>query len=317
MRSGLQKFFLKPFTGFVSHCEDGESKSLLELANERKDGTIPKIRTPCQFENLRQEYFSKASINTYEGFRMFVQKQINLNAVASHFFWLGAQQPYYQYRFILPMDDGKTANVATDLDFNVEGEFKCGLTNSVQLKSSFLLNEQAPKSFTVDLDHSGPDYTAQLSMTRSTSQDFSVSYMQGIIPNLAVGGSASYSTKSREVNKAFGFAYEPEGYIVAGHWDKPDKTDNSVKLMVLRKVNPNRVHISTDFVKDEKGEMTMGVGAEYMLKQSKLHFGIDSNLTVKSYLETNFPAQGAQMQLSGEIGHMTGQSKFGFGVVFG
>lgn len=46
----------------------------------------------------------------------------------------------YQYRVILPIDDDKTVNVATDLDFNVEGEVKWGLTPNVLLKSNFAVS---------------------------------------------------------------------------------------------------------------------------------------------------------------------------------
>ena len=54
---------------------------------------------------------------------------------------MGASQipvPIYQYRIILPFDD-KVINVATDMDFNVEGDIKAPVTKNVLAKSSFLV----------------------------------------------------------------------------------------------------------------------------------------------------------------------------------
>lgn len=56
-------------------------------------------------------------------------------------YWMGASQipvPIYQYRIILPFDD-KVINVATDMDFNVEGDLKAPLSKNVLAKSSFLV----------------------------------------------------------------------------------------------------------------------------------------------------------------------------------
>jgi hypothetical protein len=59
-------------------------------------------------------------------------------------YWIGSSamqgNQLYQYRVILPIDDDKTVNVATDLDFNVEGEVKWGLTPNVLLKSNFAVS---------------------------------------------------------------------------------------------------------------------------------------------------------------------------------
>lgn len=57
---------------------------------------------------------------------------------------MGASQipvPIYQYRIILPFDD-KVINVATDMDFNVEGDLKAPLSKNVLAKSSFLVFRQ-------------------------------------------------------------------------------------------------------------------------------------------------------------------------------
>ena len=57
-------------------------------------------------------------------------------------YWLGSQamgQPLYQYRLILAEDD-KMLNVATDMDFNVEGEARYPLMLPFLTKAGVKVN---------------------------------------------------------------------------------------------------------------------------------------------------------------------------------
>jgi hypothetical protein len=57
----------------------------------------------------------------------------------------------------------------------------------------------------------------------------------------------------------------------------------------------------------------MTVAAEYQLKQSKIHFSVDSDLVVRSTVDITI-SPGSQLQLSSEVHHATDTYKFGFGV---
>jgi len=58
----------------------------------------------------------------------------------------------------------------------------------------------------------------------------------------------------------------------------------------------------------------MTLAAEYMLKQSKLHMSVDSNLLLKSTLETNV-APGMMLQFCAEAAQLKNSYKYGFGIV--
>jgi hypothetical protein len=60
----------------------------------------------------------------------------------------------------------------------------------------------------------------------------------------------------------------------------------------------------------------MSVGAEYTLKQSKLHMSIDSNLQLKSLLEATI-LPGFQLQFCAEVAQAKDMYRFGYGVVIG
>jgi hypothetical protein len=57
----------------------------------------------------------------------------------------------------------------------------------------------------------------------------------------------------------------------------------------------------------------MAIAAEYQLKQSKVHFSIDSDLMIKSAVDINI-GPGSQLQLSSEVQQVTDTYRFGFGV---
>ena len=58
----------------------------------------------------------------------------------------------------------------------------------------------------------------------------------------------------------------------------------------------------------------MSVGAEFMLKQSRLHLGVDSNMLLKSYLETSLNPS-TQLQLTAEMMQANNHYRFGVGIV--
>ena len=60
----------------------------------------------------------------------------------------------------------------------------------------------------------------------------------------------------------------------------------------------------------------MSVGADYTYKQGKLHFSVDSNLTIKSSLDTNI-SPGFNLQMCAEAAELNTQFKLGSGLQIG
>lgn len=60
-----------------------QTRSIIQEADEAIEKSKTTIKTPQQFENIKN-IIQQASVNTYDGFRFTVQKQINLNTVVSH-----------------------------------------------------------------------------------------------------------------------------------------------------------------------------------------------------------------------------------------
>lgn len=291
---------------FTTHCDAGLEENVSSSAPQSQPES--KIRTPMQFENLRG-ILNQGYVNNYDGFRMVVQKQVNLNTVVSHFYWIGSsatQQPIYQYRLILPFDE-KVANVSCDADFNIEGELKYPINSNVHLKSNFNYGDQQ-KSASVDVELT--DSSSATMFQVDTESNLSLSYMQSVTPNLILGGLGTYSNKSKKITTAFGGQINVGDNTITGQWD------NNFHLLYLRKVNQNRVHLMSDLMVDEQGNSTMTLSAEYSLKQSKIHVGVDSNLLIKSTVDSTV-SPGVTLQFAAEMMQAKGHYKFGYGIMMG
>lgn len=61
------------------------------------------------------------------------------------------QAPIYQYRIILPFDD-QVINVATDMDFNLDGEMRSPITDKISAKSSFVVSHHLRSTRCIIMD---------------------------------------------------------------------------------------------------------------------------------------------------------------------
>jgi len=67
----------------------------------------------------------------------------------------------------------------------------------------------------------------------------------------------------------------------------------------------------------KSGASKMNASAQYILKQSKVTMGVDSDLTMRTTVESNI-AQGVQLSISAEIPQLQqDQCKFGYALLMG
>ena len=234
MFSSLRNVTVKcksPIASFITRCEadmgdqkgigdfDSNNAFLTDSVEEEQKPKGPIFRSPMAFENL-MGVMRQGSVNNYDGFRVIVQKQINMNTVASHFYWIGSQSapPIYQYRLILPFDD-KVVNVATDMDFNIEGEMRVPLAQNLNAKGSFTIHEQHGNNLTVDLDLTDESSATQLQYSPTQGHTLSMSYMQSMSKSLILGGMAEYVGSKHTLQTSFGGAYDDGDNVVAAQWD--------------------------------------------------------------------------------------------------
>jgi len=91
------------------------------------------------------------------------------------------------------------------------------------------------------------------------------------------------------------------------------KLSFQLKVMYHRRVNPNRVHLTSELVVDESNNTQATIGAEYILKQSKVQMSIDNSLLLKSTLESQV-LPGISMQFSAEMAQAKDHYRFGYSI---
>lgn len=273
-------------------------------------------------ENLNN-MLGSAAVNSFDGFRVIVAKQVNLNAASQHMFMLGSSQtqnaPYYKYTLILPLDDKneKSVRLSSDLDFNMDGEFNYPLQDKVSLKTEVHLQEQG-NGAGAEVDFSDDNSTTQIGCKiGGAANSLSINFMQALTPCFSLGGTNSYYF-GKGVSKsslAALYADEEQGNTFAGTFEFESKNTH---LFYKREVNPNRVNLLTDVTYDgASGQSVMNLTAQYKLKQSSITMGFDSDLTLRSTVESNI-AQGVQLTISAEIPHLNqGACKFGYCLLMG
>jgi len=177
-----------------------------------------KVATPFLFENLVNT-LRQSAVNNYDGFRVIVQKQVNLNTVASHFYWIGSQTapPIYQYRIILPFED-KQINVATDMDFNIEGELRVPMGKGLSAKTSFSIHEQNGNNLSMDVDLIDDSSATQL-VYSPNGNVINLSYMQSLTKSLILGGQGEYVGNKNAINLSFGGVYDDQENVLGFQWD--------------------------------------------------------------------------------------------------
>lgn len=297
----------------IAHCDvpdAGPEQTILDAADAEIENAKPRIQTPMPYDTLKS-VMGMGQVPAFDGLRVTVSKSINMNSAVNHQYWLGSQltgQQIYQYRLVY-QDEEKYANMGTDLDFNMDGEVKKQLSERATIKARVVLNDNV-KALDGDMDYLGETFAATGNISQNQGTSMSGSYMQSLSPSLVMGGTFNYIYGKNIFSSGYAAAYDTPEYMVAAAWDK------EVKLFYQKRVNPNRVHLSTDLTIDEQSNASMGCSAEYMLKQGKVHFGVDSNMVVKSYVETAI-AQGQQLQVAAEMQHSSDTYRFGIGLTLG
>lgn len=209
-------------------CDDTEEvappeQTLDDLAKEiekaEKEGSAL-AHTPAKYKEFSGSFMS-GMVQTFDGARLIVQKQLNLNTVVSHFYWVGSQamnnQPVYKYTCILPFSDDKVLNIGTDMDMNLEGEAKVQLDDSLSLKSGFAFGQQG-NNYTVDLDYNDASSTAQLWYTQDEQQGGSIygfGFMQALLKEFALGASMTYIPSQKTTTTSFAGLFDDETNKIA------------------------------------------------------------------------------------------------------
>ncbi len=212
--------------------DEDETPILIQQA-DAINNEIDQVKTPMQYENISNAVRG-GQVNLYDGFRVAVQKQVNMQSVVTHFYWMGSKVngPIYQYRVIL-VNDEWMINAGTDLEFNNQIELKYAINKNLSTKCNINTIEhpgQPPMNSIgceVELTDNCSASQAVCSVGGHEGNTCALSYMQAINPYLSLGGSGKYFFNTKIFSTSFGGVFDYNNNVVVAQYDHNSSVSTS------------------------------------------------------------------------------------------
>jgi len=292
-------------------------------------------------------------VDTHDGFRCDINKQLSPYLAVVHSFWLGTG--------MLPDGRKRTytwlAQVADDSSLcfaridpsqaSVDGRIHKALLGGMAVAKLQLglSPEGQSDQCLLDVDLNGMSWSGNLKYgSMGGGPVYGCAFHQGITSNLSMGGegmyvaangnmmsnylmkynfhasgegSASASTTGDSIADAAASAGRQPSSAVCAQFAPGGPSPMPLTLNYKRTVTPQRVTMGAELSCDP---MTLqshcAVGAEFRFQRSKLHVVVDGNAKMQSVFETSLGKEPGQpkLSLSAELDHLKDEMRFGYGL---
>lgn len=305
---------------------------------------------PGPYEMVAQESKRLITLDTYDGFRCDISKQLSPYMVAIHNFWLGTNMMQdgrkSTYAFVCQVADENGLLMARvdpgrgSVDGRVHSAVLGGLAmGKLQLGMS---TEGQQDQALAELDFGGQTWSGNMKYgSMGGGMAYGCNYFQTVTPRLAMGGEGMYLGVNNTLMSNYTLKYTlpaktgeedlpsatqssdgaipPESAGSSTLWASFNSMSSQATLSYRRVVTPNRVTLGAclDFSPFTLESQVL-VGAEFKLNRSKLNFCVDGTLHMQSTLETKLGmGQGApSLSFSADVDHLKEDMKFGYGLNF-
>lgn len=303
---------------------------------------------PGFLEQVNQDSKRLVTLDTFDGFRCDISKQMSPFMVVIHNFWLGTSMMpdrKNSYAFVCQVADESGLFMARvdperrSVDGRVHRALLGGLAMG-KLTLGATAEGQADQAL-MELDVGAETWTANLkygSMGGGTV--YGCNYFQSITPRLALGGEGMYVAANNTAISNYTLKYtmpaktgeeellksdsssKPEDLSEGGSstfWANFNTMQQALGLSYRRVVTPNRVTLGAQLECSLATlESQVQVAAEFRLMRSKMQFCIDGTGKIQSTLETKLGMTpgSPSLNFSAEVDHAQEDLKFGYGLNF-
>ncbi|GMI33638.1 hypothetical protein TrCOL_g8231 [Triparma columacea] len=303
----------------------GEAPEPEEVSIEEAAKNATAYTNPGPFEALSAEAKRFVFVDTFDGARLDLSKQLSPMMMINHNFWLGTSMlpnsnKHYTFTSQVVADEDQTAVLVGRLDMNgtmegrviktfrqdedlsVVGKFVCVATPEFDAGSNQLAG---------DVDISGKSWSGNVKYGCMGGGDyFSCNYLQAITPRFCVGGEAAYIGAQKVSVGSYGCRYNGVGWMGSAQWSGQQ---GALSLNYKKEITKDRVNFGAELQVAPTLESNVVFGAEFNLKQSKVSTVIDGGGGIKTVVEAKLhPA--ANLQFSAEADHLKDTFKFGYGM---
>ena len=302
------------------------------------------IPNPGPYEQAAVDGKRLVSIDTFDGLRFDISKQLSPYMAVVHSFWLGTNMlpdgRNKTYSFITQIAD-EQGLLFSRVDFDrgsVDGRIHRALLGGLcmgKLQLGLSGGEASQDQCLAELDFGANTWTGNLKYgSMGGGIVYGCNYFQSITPRVAMGGEGMYIAANQsllanytlKVSVPAPAAKEEETSTSSSPSDKDATTSTmccnynagqgTLTLNYKRIVTPNRVTLGAELSCSPTSlESQVLLGAEFKLTRSKVAICIDGDGRIQSNVEAKLGMGGAPtIQFSGELDHVKNLMRFGYGL---
>ncbi|PVU97629.1 hypothetical protein BB561_000448 [Smittium simulii] len=290
------------------------------INHHRERLSLPK---PGQFDQLSKETKSTLLSDIFfDGARADLTKILSPNFQVMHSFQLGQGAAPSSFNFAAVFANEKTLmHGGMDTEGNLQSRFHYNWTNAFTTKMQAQVHKDPNRSMLqAEAEYDGSDYIVNAKAVNPSIDStgiFMANYLQSITKKLSVGTEIMIQKPFPGVQESvlsFAARYTPNpesvwvaqtqgaNIFTASYWKKiSPKCDACAEIQIVNIDSQNR------------RDATVNAGAKYEFATATYRAQIDNNFKVSMLLEEKI-APGFSFLLSGEMDHLKGENKFGFGL---
>lgn len=301
---------------------------------------------PGPFEQAGQDVKGLVMLDTHDGFRCNINKQLSPYMAVVHSFWLGTNMipdgRKKTYTWLTQVADESSYYLARvdperrSVDGRMQRAILGGLAMG-KLQINVSPEGQADQCL-AEMDLSGQTWTANLKYgSMMGGMAYGCNFYQAITPRFSMGGEGLYLGANQvmitnylmkysmpatgedvEVTKKNGPPGQPTPEPPSSTFVASYNTGQSMlNVNYKRVVTPNRVTLGAELSCNPMSlESQVVLGAEFKWSRSKLQVAIDGTAKMQSVLETKLGKEPGQptLSLSAELDHLKDEMRFGYGL---
>jgi len=309
---------------------------------------VSAIPNPGPYEYAAMDGKRLVSLDTFDGMRFDINKQLSPYMAVVHSFWLGTTMlpdaKNKTYTFLTQIAD-ESGLLMSRVDFDrgsVDGRIHRALFGGIAMgKLQLGLSQEGQNDQCMaEIDFGGMTWTGNLKYgTASGGTLFGMNYLQSITPRLQMGGEGMYVG----TNQIFVGNYTMKYTMPIAADEKSDSESSkkqdqngpppdgpsstmclnlntgagTLSMNYKRIVTPNRVTLGAELAIpfQKPSDPTVLVGAEFKLLRSKVNMCVDGGGRIQSVVEAKIGmGQAPTIQFSGELDHLNNVLRFGYGL---
>lgn len=296
---------------------------------------------PGPYEQAPGDLKRLVMIDTHDGFRCDINKQLSPYLAVVHSFWLGTNMlpdgRKRTYTWLAQVADESSLCFARidPSQLSVDGRIHKALLGGMavaKLQLGLSSEGQADQCL-LDVDINGMSWAGNLKYgSMGGGPVYGCAFHQAITRNLSMGGEGMYVAANGNMMSnylmKYAFHASGEGSTDASKAEQPSSavcvqfapsgpSPMPLTLNYKRTVTPRRVTLGAELSCDPMTLQSHCVlGAEFKFNRSKLHVAVDGNAKMQSSFETALGKEPGQpkLSLSAELDHLKDEMKFGYGL---